>query len=110
MTQERFDSWAIVELFGHTRVAGRVTNQSIGGCSFVRVDVPETKNGQAFTKLYGSGAIYGMTLTDEQTARAAAEHFAPEPFSKFEIQRYLLPEGKADEDEDDFDDEDDRPF
>ena len=33
-----FDSWAIVEIFGHQTFAGRVTEQAIGGASFVRVD------------------------------------------------------------------------
>jgi hypothetical protein len=34
------EQWAIVEIFGHQRIAGRLTEQTIGGCSFVRVDVP----------------------------------------------------------------------
>ena len=39
--QEKFDQWAVVELFGHQQIAGRVTEASIGGCSFLRVDVPD---------------------------------------------------------------------
>jgi hypothetical protein len=39
--QDKFDSWAVVELFGHQQIAGRVTEASIGGCSFLRVDVPD---------------------------------------------------------------------
>ena len=37
---EKFECWAIVEVMGHSRYAGRVTEQAIGGCAFVRVDVP----------------------------------------------------------------------
>jgi hypothetical protein len=29
----QFDQWAVIELFGHNRIAGRVTEQVIGGCS-----------------------------------------------------------------------------
>lgn len=42
---EKFEQWAIVDLFGHTRIAGKVSEQVIGGCSFVRVDVPERGDG-----------------------------------------------------------------
>ena len=38
--EKAFEQWAIVEIFGHQRIAGKVTEQTIGGCSFVRVDVP----------------------------------------------------------------------
>ena len=33
--------WAIVEIFGHQRIAGFLSEQTIGGQSFVRVDVPD---------------------------------------------------------------------
>ncbi len=36
-----FDTWAVVEVMGHNTYAGRVTEQAIGGASFIRVDVPE---------------------------------------------------------------------
>jgi hypothetical protein len=35
---ETFEEWALLELFGHQRLAGRVTEQQLGGASFVRVD------------------------------------------------------------------------
>jgi hypothetical protein len=82
---EKFEEWAIVELFGHQRIAGRVTEQTIGGCSFVRVDSPATPNAPAFTKLYGQGAIYAITLASEEIATAAAERIAPIPFDRFEM-------------------------
>jgi hypothetical protein len=48
--QQKFEQWAIVELFGHQRIAGLVTEQAVGGCSFVRVGVPETPNNPAWTR------------------------------------------------------------
>ena len=68
-----FDHWCVVELFGHTKIAGRVTEQVIGGQAFVRVDVPEHGNNAAFTKLYGSGAIYCMSPCSEAIARRALD-------------------------------------
>ena len=73
MEKTTFAQWAIIELFGHQRIAGRVTEQTIGGCSFVRVDVPAVGKEQAFTKLFGQGAIYAITFTDEQASTLAAE-------------------------------------
>jgi len=85
MSDQDFEQWAIVELFGHQRMAGLVKNAQIGGCSFVRVDVPETKRAPARTKMYGSGAIYGIEFVTEETARLAAEEYGPAPMSVWDI-------------------------
>jgi hypothetical protein len=39
-----FDQWCIVELFGHTKIAGKVSEAQIGGQSFIRVDVPQIEH------------------------------------------------------------------
>ena len=71
-TNQTFDQWCIVEIFGHERIAGRVTEQIIGGCSFVRVDVPEIEGQPGFTRLYGEKAIYSITPAAEDIVRRAA--------------------------------------
>jgi len=43
MTDNTFDVWAILEIMGHTRIAGRVTEQALGGSALIRVDVPALK-------------------------------------------------------------------
>ena len=92
---EKFNQWAIVELFGHQRIAGRVTEQTIGGCSFVRVDVPafEAEGShaatQAFTKLYGQGAIYAITFVDEAAARMTARQLRVQPIDTWQLRRAL---------------------
>jgi hypothetical protein len=84
-----FETFAIVELFGHSRIAGRVTEQVIAGQGFVRVDVPELpqvgscKARTAFTRLYGPNAIYSITPVDEQTACAAAQSMRVEPITVY---------------------------
>ncbi|MCX5671304.1 MAG: hypothetical protein NTU94_08320, partial [Planctomycetota bacterium] len=72
MADNGFEEWAVVELFGRQKVAGRVSEQTIGGCSFIRVDIPEGEGRAAQTKFYGQGAIYRMTPVAESVARAAA--------------------------------------
>ena len=37
------EMWAVVGLFGHTRVAGKVTTQALGGACLLRVDTPAYK-------------------------------------------------------------------
>ena len=85
MSTEPFCQWAIVELFGHQRMAGCVTNEAVGGCNFVRVDVPATPDKSAYTRLLGQGAIYAINIVTEDVARAAAATFRSEPVSAFDL-------------------------
>jgi hypothetical protein len=75
--------WAIVEIFGHSRYAGTVSEHQIGGCSFVRVDVPEIDGQPAFTKLFGNAAIYSITPVSEQIARLVAKQFQSRPLTVY---------------------------
>lgn len=76
---EKFDCWAVVEVMGHSRYAGRVTEQAIGGCAFVRVDVPAVKDRLAFTKLLGQGSIFAITPCSEEVARTVATQSVVRP-------------------------------
>lgn len=90
MGENGFSGWAIVELFGHNRIAGEISEQEIAGASFVRVDVPAVGSQPAFTKYYHPSAVYAITPTDERTATVAAEHFLCRP-----IDRWSLPDPRA---------------
>jgi len=96
---EEFKEWAIIELMGHQRIAGRVSEQQIGGSAFVRVDVPtlDDKN-PGFTKLFGPSAIYAITITDEQTATMAAKSWQIEAMDRWTVKNMLQLQG-ADEEE-----------
>ncbi len=117
--QEKFEAHAIVELFGHQKVAGKLTEQTIGGCHFIRVDVPAFDDSPAFTKLYTQGAIYGVTFVSEQVARAAAQSYRVAPVNVYELRHTLEQQGKllaaptpayADLDDDEDDEDGDQPF
>lgn len=109
-----FDQWAIVEIMGRQVIAGRVTEQTIGGTSFIRVDVPEVNGNPAFTRFYGAGAIYAMTPCSEDVAKLALKRFQPEPVTVYVPElRQLTSSAVVGEDrglnwddEEDFDDED----
>lgn len=78
-TIEKFEAWALLELFGHNRIAGKVTEQTIGGGSFVRVDVPETSESKTFTRLLNPSAIYAINPVTEEVARGLAESIKSKP-------------------------------
>ena len=82
---EKFEQYAVVELFGHQVIAGKVTEQVIGGQGFVRVDVPAIDGQEAFTKFYGAGAIYAITPCDEDTAVAAVMGLKRKPIDVWKL-------------------------
>lgn len=38
--EQKFEVFAVVELFGHQKLAGKVAEQSIGAATFIRVYAP----------------------------------------------------------------------
>lgn len=105
--KQPFEHYALVELFGHQRIAGKVTEAEIGGGKFLRVDVPALGELQALTRFYGPAAIYGITPVTEETALALAKRFGVQPVAAWDARQLLQPErtlaAGADEDEDDDD-------
>lgn len=86
-----FNTWAIVEVMGHKRFAGFVTEQSFGVATLIRVDVPATDQPErrgylpdgrygdiaprttaAYSKLIGVASIYMVTPCTEDVARKVA--------------------------------------
>jgi hypothetical protein len=76
---DKLETWAVVELFGHDRIAGYVTEQEVAGSAFVRVDVPDLDGEPGFSKLFGPSAIYSLTPVTEDVARVACQRFAVRP-------------------------------
>lgn len=74
-----FDEWANVEVMGHRRFAGRVTEQVVAGCGFVRIDVPAVDERLPFTKLIGTASIYAITPVSEGVARELARRYCERP-------------------------------
>lgn len=84
--EEELIGWAILELMGHRRLGGRVGAVELAGASFFRIDVP-TPNGKGFaTQFYSPGAVYCLTPTTEETARAIAKREQPTPVHRYELE------------------------
>lgn len=82
----KYEGWVILELMGHRRLAGYLSEQEIAGRAFLRIDIP----GEApATQFYGAEAVYCITPTTEETARDAERLNRVAP-----IQRWELPPAK----------------
>ena len=82
---EKFEQFAIVELFGHQVIVGKVSEQVIGSQGFVRVDVPAIDGQEAFTKFYGAGAIYAITPCDESTMLVVVQDLRQKPIEVWKL-------------------------
>lgn len=80
-TQPQHDgwSWAVVEIFGHRRHAGRIREEERFGAKMLRIDVPIKGDPAAgwMTHWYGGAAIFCITPTDEASAMAANKPYEP---------------------------------
>jgi hypothetical protein len=80
-----FEGWAILELMGHRRLAGYLSEQAIGGASFIRIDVPGDGDTKIATQFYSGAAVYCITPTTEAIARAVAKRSEPAPVQRWEL-------------------------
>jgi hypothetical protein len=88
-TTEKFEAWAIIELFGHNQIAGKCTEQNIAGSNMLRVDVPETSEHPAFTRFLGNGAIYAINPVTEEIARHWANSLQVSPVNAWDIRQFI---------------------
>jgi hypothetical protein len=77
LNDKKFEGWAILELMGHRRLAGYLTEATIGGGAFLRIDVPCDPPA---TQFYAPSAVYAITPTDEDTAKLVAKGSNPAPY------------------------------
>lgn len=97
--------WAIVELMGHARIAGAVSQDLASGMPLIRVDVPQVVNTEqvwrngafvgeprtipAHSRSLGAAAIYSINWVDEATARIAAHSIQHTPLRPFSLRQVL---------------------
>jgi hypothetical protein len=86
--ENKFEEWAILELMGHRRLAGKVSEAAIGGGAFIRIDMP-MRDGSMSTQFYSPGSIYCITPTTEDIARTMSLGYQPEPISRWEFKQLV---------------------
>lgn len=80
-----FAEWAIVELMGHVRIAGRVSEERLFGAALGRIDIPTDDAGGFVTQYFGGGSVYRITPVSEELARSVARANRPEPVRRWEL-------------------------
>lgn len=66
------DVWAVVELMGHVKLAGRLSEEEKFGAKMGRLDIPQG-DGSFVTKFFGGASVYAVTVTTEAVARQVAK-------------------------------------
>lgn len=87
--EEQLDCWAIVELFGHNKIAGKIKTVSLAGGAMLRVDVPETAGQKAYTRFFGNKAIYSINPVSEIVATAMVRLCYSAPVKEYELPKQL---------------------
>lgn len=78
-----FEGWGILEIMGHRRLAGMITEVEIAGAPMLRIDVPSDPPA---TQFYSASSIYALTPTSEDTARHIARSMSKvEPVKVWEL-------------------------
>lgn len=76
-------TWAVVELMGHVKLAGRLSEEEKFGAKMGRLDIPQ-KDGSFVTQFFGGGSVYRITFVSEQVARDVSARTSPEPVSRWD--------------------------
>jgi len=85
---ESFGEWCVVEMMGHRRIVGYVTEANIGGATFLRIDTPGGVDSANVTAFYSPGAVYAIHPTTEEVVRTAATNTPPyAPLERWELKQ-----------------------
>ncbi len=110
-TTDTFEGWAVLELMGHRRLAGYISEAGVAGVPAMRIDIyrglaTEPTQTQFYTN---AAAIYAVTPASEELCRRFSENTIPQPISPFElpdlIQSALHPRAVLVDADDDHDDD-----
>jgi len=88
--KEGFSHWAVIELMGHQQIAGFVTEATIAGGAFLRVDVPKPEGeGDLYTRYLGTSSIYAINPTTKEEVLAIVNMLMPKPPTPRDRKRLL---------------------
>lgn len=94
-----FAQWVVLELMGHRRLAGFLTEQEIAGKGFLRLEVPAVADQPPATQLYNPASVYCITPTTQELAQAVAAGSRPAPVNRWELPAAAAPAAEFAEDD-----------
>ena len=80
--EDQSSQWAIVEIFGHKTLAGKVTKDT-SLFPLLRIDIPQTSTYPAYTVEHGPQAIFSITYVSEEVAGKIAESLKVNPITVY---------------------------
>jgi len=83
---EKFESWMILEIMGHRKLAGYVTEEEHAGIIMLRIDIPNNKT-EYTTQYYHPNSIFCITPINESDARKLSKAWRPQPFDYFDLHK-----------------------
>lgn len=86
---KQFEAWCVMELMGHVRLGGYVTETTLAGMGVLRIDIPEIEGSPASTQFVPPSTLYRLTPVTEEIARAVAAKNRPQPISYWEMPKAL---------------------
>lgn len=129
--------WAVVELMGHVKLAGRLTEEEKFGAKMGRLDIPASERCEAcagmghtafmaaepcsvckgakavsgfVTQLFGGGSVYRITFVTEAVARQVCKQTSPAPVSAWDFPKALAASQVPTYDDETDDDRDEEEF
>lgn len=88
-TETKFEQWCVIGLFGHQKLAGRVSELNLAGGNFLQVDVPETTHSPAFTRIINPSAVYDINPVTKEVAEMYAENLQVKPIETWDINKFM---------------------
>ena len=82
-TEKQFGEWCILELMGHVRMAGFVTEEERFGVKMGRIEIPDGE--KSTTVWFSGGSVYRCTPTTEEISRHVAASHKPAPVQRWEL-------------------------
>lgn len=101
--QETIETWAYIEIMGHSKVAGRVSERKVGVSVMLQVDVPKFDEGFSHTEIYSPASIFSIKPTTEEWCRSFVKARINYPVLPFIPNTKQLTQGDMDNNND-FDD------
>jgi|SRR5215813_6248636 len=107
---DKFEIWGVLELMGHVKVAGRITEEDRFGGKLGRIDIPDAEQGFS-TQYFGFSSVYRLTACTEEVARFVAGQNRSQPVHSWDLAKVrALNPGPTDIERDAVDGETDDEF